>query len=330
MSAHPIEMPVTAPQPVTAPLSGTQYELAAGEYRAMVASVGASLRVLTHRDQDLVVPFDADEIRPGFRGAVLAPWPNRVVDGRYDFEGTAQQVALTEPGRGHALHGLAAWEDWTMIGHGESWVELGHTIQAQAGYPHRIALVVRYELDGDGLDSTVTATNTGPTAAPYGTGPHPYLVAGDGRVDDWTLELPAERVLTVTPDRLSPVDIQDVTSVEGGVFDFRASSAVHGAPRLIGDTFIDHAFTGLNRDVGDQARVRVLTASGAGVEMSWGPECPWVQVHTADNADPQESRRGLAVEPMTCPPDAFNSGSDVIVLLPGDSHSAGWRIAAYR
>jgi aldose 1-epimerase len=328
MSAQPIQLPVSAQVPEVTPLSGTQYELAAGEYRATVASVGASLRVLTNRGNDLVVPFDAEEIRPGFRGAVLAPWPNRVVDGRYEFAGTTEQLALTEPARGHALHGLAAWQDWTLIGHGPSWLELGHTIQAQAGYPHRVALVVRYELDGDGLNSTVTALNTGLTAAPYGTGPHPYLVAGSGRVDDWSLELPADRVLTVTPDRLSPVEVQDVATAHGGEFDFRATAAAAVRSRRIGDTFIDHAFTDLQRDTHNRARVRVLTASGTGVEMSWGGECPWVQIHTADNDNPQESRRGLAVEPMTCPPDAFNSGTDLIVLLPGGSHSANWRIAA--
>jgi aldose 1-epimerase len=328
MNAQPIKLPVTAHVPVIAPLSGVQYEIAAGDYRATVASVGASLRVLTNRGQDLVVPFDVDEIRPGFRGAVLAPWPNRIVDGRYPFAGATEQLALTEPGRGHALHGLAAWQEWTLISHGPSWVELGYTIQAQAGYPHRIALEVRYELDGDGLESTVTAVNTGPTAAPYGTGPHPYLVAGSGRVDHWTLELPADRVLTVTQDRLSPVDVQDVATALGGVFDFRPSTVSADRPRPIGDTFIDHAFTGLQRDAHGRVSVRVLTASGAGVEMSWGAECPWVQIHTADNDDPLDSRRGLAVEPMTCPPDAFNSGTDLIVLLPGGSHSAAWRIAA--
>jgi aldose 1-epimerase len=343
MSQHSNEQPVAALPPISSPpvsapgsstpLSGGQYALVSGEYRATVASVGASLRVLTHRGNDLVVPFDADEVRPGFRGAVLAPWPNRIVDGHYEFEDTAQQLALTEPARGHALHGLAAWDDWALIDRDTSWVELGFTIQAQAGYPHRLNLVVRYELDDGGLLSTVTATNTGPNALPYGTGPHPYLIAGAGRVDDWTLELPADLVLTVTPDRLSPVDIQDVASAEGGVFDFRVpeDDTATGASvaRRIADTFIDHAFTGLGRDAAGLARVRVLSASGTGVEMTWGPECSWVQVHTADNIDPRESRRGLAVEPMTCPPDAFNSGRDLIVLLPGDVHTAGWRIAAF-
>ncbi|HWU31187.1 MAG TPA: galactose mutarotase, partial [Microbacterium sp.] len=60
----------------------------------------------------------------------------------------------------------------------------------------------------------------------------------------------------------------------------------------------------------------------------WDAGCPWVQVHTADLPDPAASRRGLAVEPMTCPPDAFNSGTDLIVLEPGAAHTAGWSIRA--
>ena len=95
------------------PLSGEQFELSAGDYRATIASVGASLRELTWQGRHLVVPFDAHEIRPDYRGAVLAPWPNRVVDGKYQFDGLEHQLALTEPERGHALHGLVVWQDFT-------------------------------------------------------------------------------------------------------------------------------------------------------------------------------------------------------------------------
>ena len=126
------------------PLSGTEYTLTFGEYTADIAGVGASLRTLRYRGRDLVVPFDADEVRPAFRGAVLAPWPNRVVDGRYTFHGTEYELALTEPRRGHALHGLAAWQEWSLVAAGEAFVELGFRVEAQSGYPFRIDLVARY------------------------------------------------------------------------------------------------------------------------------------------------------------------------------------------
>jgi len=299
------------------PLSGAQFELTSGDYSATIASIGASLRRLTFRGRDLVVPFDADEVRPAFRGATLAPWPNRVVDGLFTFGGVENILALTEPKRGHALHGFVGWANFSPVSVESDRVVLTTTIEAQVGYPYRVVIEVLFELTDSGLYSSVTATNTGTSAAPYGTGPHPYLVGGPGRVDDWTLTLPTAEVLQVTPDRLVPTGLE---SVESTAFDFRW-------PRPIGDTFIDHAFTGLDRADGI-AEVRVESADGTGVAMRWDDACPWVQIHTADQPEPQISRLGLAVEPMTCPPDAFNSGTDLIVLQPGDSHTAGWTIAA--
>ena len=304
---------------VTMPRSGRQLRLAAYGYEARIASIGATLRALTFDGRDLVVPFDAEEVRPAYRGATLAPWPNRIVDGRYSFGGTEQQLALTEPERGHALHGLLAWAEFGDRLVLDDRVVLAAVVQPQAGYPFRVEVEVEYRLDADGLQQTVTGRNIGADAAPWGTGPHPYLRAGQGAVDDWTLLLPASEVLTVTPDRLSPVARERVS--EHPEWDFRTA-------RSIGDVFIDHAFTGLARSAGS-AEVQLVAADGHGVAMTWDESCPWVQVHTADTpASPTTHRIGLAVEPMTCPPDAFNSGVDLVVLAPGATHTASWRIFA--
>lgn len=301
------------------PRSGRQLRLAAHGYEAAIASVGASLRMLSFDGRDLVVPFDADEVRPGYRGTTLAPWPNRIVDGRYAFGGEEHQLPLTEPERGQALHGLLAWAEFSDRLVLDDRVVLAAVIEPQTGYPFRVEVETEYRLDADGLTQTVTAHNIGPDAAPWGTGPHPYLVAGAGGVDDWTLSLPASEVLTVTPDRLSPVALEPVA--EHPEWDFRE-------PRTIGGVFIDHAFTGLDR-VDGIAEVRVVSDAGSGVAITFDERCPWVQVHTADTPEVAATHRvGLAVEPMTCPPDAFNSGTDVVVLDPGASHSAAWRIRA--
>jgi aldose 1-epimerase len=297
------------------PISGTRIPLRHGGYAADIASVGASLRTLTFDGRDLVVPFAEDELRPLYRGAVLVPWPNRVVDGRYTFDGAAQQLPITEPDRGHALHGLAMWSDYRVVSRSTGAVVLETEVVAQAGYPHPLRVQVEYRLTDDGLETRVTTTATGVDRAPYGVSGHPYLVAGPGRVDDWTLELAADRVLEVDPERLIP---QGLGPVEGGPFDF-------ATPRRIGELFIDHAFTGLRA-----SRVRVLAADGHGVELRWDGVAPWVQVHTGDRPEPAYNRAGLAVEPMTCPPDAFNSGTDLVVLEPGESHELGWTIAAVR
>ena len=295
------------------PISGTRIALRQGVYAADIATVGASLRTLSHDGRDLVVPFAEDEVRPLYRGAVLVPWPNRVVDGRYAFDGRQQQLALTEPDRGHALHGLACWSDYRVVARSTDAVTLETEIVAQAGYPHRLRIEVEYRLGDDGLVTRVAVTNTGPDRAPYGASGHPYLVGGPGRVDDWTLELAADQVLEVDQERLIP---QGLAPVAGGRFDF-------AAPRRIGELFIDHAFTRIR-----SSRARVVAADGRGAELRWDAVAPWVQVHTGDRPEPAYHRAGLAVEPMTCPPDAFNSGTDLIVLEPGDTHAVSWTIAA--
>ena len=307
------------PDATPLPLSGSQYTIDHGGYSATIASVGASLRLLTWQGRHLVVPFEANEVRPGYRGAVLAPWPNRVVDGSYSFDGVDYQLPLTEPSRSHALHGLVCWADWSLEGRTVDSVTLRTTIVPSDGYPHRLNLLATYSLADDGLTTTVTAENLGAATAPYGTGPHPYLVAGPGTVDDWTLEFPAASYLTVTPDRLSPVAVVPVETTPE--FDFRSA-------RVIGDTFIDHAFTAIATTADGSATVTLSSPAGTGVRMSFGADLPWLQVHTADRPAPERSRIGLAVEPMTCPPDAFSTGEDLVLLAPGTAHSASWTIAA--
>lgn len=310
------------------PLSGTQHSIRAGDYEAVIASIGASLRTLTFRGRDLVVPFEADEVRPGYRGVTLAPWPNRVVDGVYAFNGQEHQLPLTEPSRGHALHGLATWLDFQVVDKDPSHVTLAATIEPQTGYPWRVTVRTTFALTSDGLTQIVTATNEGETPVPWGTGPHPYLVAGESALDEWTFELPAAQVLAVTDDRLAPTELRPVDS-DAERFDFRAA-------RPIGAVEIDHAYTGLDRAVDGLTTARLTDAAGRGVAMVWDAACPWVQVHTADAPEGAESpthRIGLAVEPMTCAPDAFNADAyaydtGLVVIEPGQSSTAQWLIGA--
>ena len=167
--------------------------------------------------------------------------------------------------------------------------------------------------------TSLEATNTGPAAAPFGASIHPYLRAGPGVVDDWYLQLPAGSVLAVTSDRLIPLDLHPVTE-RASQFDFRHK-------RVIADTFLDHAFTDLSAGPDGTFTVRLTDGAGGGVAISWGEECRWVQVHTADRPDPKTNRIGLAVEPMTCPPDAFNSGRNLIILPAGHTTAVHWRLA---
>ncbi len=307
------------------PASGEQHEITAGALRAVVTEVGGGLRLLTADGRDLVVPFDEAEPRFAYRGAVLAPWPNRTGDGLWSWRGAEQQLALTEPGRACALHGLVVWQPWDLVERSTDSVVLATRVWSQPGYPGLLDLRVTYRLVEGGPDAGLTweleATNTGGDDAPYGTSVHPYLVAGPGRVDDWSLSLEADGVLVVDAERLLPVldDGRPTTRpVAGSDLDFRGGAPLRGRS-------VDDAYTGLSGPSAGTARV--LAADGSGTAMHWDPaDCPWVQVHTADRPEPAHDRVGLAVEPMTCPPDALRTGTDLRVLAPGASTRTWWRI----
>jgi len=288
-------------------------DLRAHGYTAAVTPLGATLRLLAHQGRPLVRGFAADTARPVYSGAVLAPWPNRIGDGRYRYDGAEHELPINEPDRAAALHGLVADLPWDVVRRSTEAVVLRHRLSPQPGYPFQLDLGMTYRLDADGLETQLTARNTGSATAPYGCSIHPYLVAGEGRVDDWTLRLPAERYLDVDPDRLLPTGER---TVDGTSYDFRE-------PRPIGSVFIDHAFA-----VPGHASAVITGPDGGGTRISWDEHCRWVQLHTADRPEPELHRTGLAVEPMTCPPDAFRSGVDLVHLRPGEEHTVTWRLAA--
>jgi aldose 1-epimerase len=298
-------------------MTRTEHQISFGPYTASLTARGGALRELRHEGRNLVVSFDADGEIPDYRGVICAPWPNRLADGRYRFDGQEFQAGVNEVERKTALHGLvfgALWELQDLTG---SSVRLGTSITPGEGYPGRLDVSVEYELRANGLRSTVRAENVGVSPAPYGVCPHPYLVAGPAPLDEWTVQIPATELMEVSADRLLP---KGMAAVEGHAFDFTTE-------KMLGAVEIDHAFTGLIPDENGLAAVRIHDPSGTGVELEWDTQWPWLQVHTADKPT-GPSRLGLAVEPMTCPPDAFNSGTDVIRLAPGESHEASWTIRA--
>lgn len=292
--------------------NGRVVELSHGGYTATVTEVGGCLHSLTWEGRPLVVSWPLDTVRPSHRGSVLAPWPNRIADGRYQWDGATQQLALSEPDRHNAIHGLLSWTSFVVEELGDDHVTVVGRIWPQKGYPLLVDVRASYRLDDDGLHWDVTGTNAGEGRAPYGASVHPYLVAGPGRVDDWTLQVPATDHLVVDPERLLPRGVEPLPAE----LDFRTA-------RPIGSTQIDHAYTGLTGH-----RVEVTTADGSGVALDFADCLPWVQVHTADRPEPDQDRIGMAIEPMSCPPDAFNSGDDLAVLGPGEGLTVGLRISA--
>ena len=301
----------------TAP-TGTQHEISYGDQVAVVTQLGATLRTYEVAARPVLDGFPESAAPDGGRGQVLAPWPNRVRDGRYSFAGRDHQLSVTEVDNRNAIHGLVRWVGWDLDERGEDRAALTTTVWPQPGYPFLLRLRAAYRLDDDGLHVALQARNDGELAAPYGAGQHPYVTVG-ARVDDVVLTVPAGQRL-VTDERGIPTGAEPVA---GTPYDFRT-------PRPVGDLVLDTAFGDLERGTDGRATVRLQDTSGDRAVSVWaGPGADYLQVFSGETlADPARRRAALAVEAMTCPANAFVDGTGLVVLEPGDEHEMTWGIHA--
>jgi aldose 1-epimerase len=276
--------------------------------------VGGGLRAYSAAGRELLDGYPVDEMSGSGRGQVLIPWPNRIEDGSYEFEGRRQQLPIDQVDERNAIHGLVRWAAWTVGEREPNRVVMEHVLHPRPGYPFSLAVDVEYLLSEAGLRVRTSATNVGGTACPYAAGAHPYLTAGTATVDSTLLRAPGRTVLQ-SDARGIPVG---AASVEGTDFDFRW-------PRPIGATKLDNAFTDLERGEDGLARVELRDPGGGGVSLWVDEGYGYLMLFTGDPL-PDIARRSLAVEPMTCPPNAFRSGEALIRLEPGASFTSSWGI----
>lgn len=272
----------------------SEHALERAGQRLVVSEAGGGARSWTVDGVELLASFPAGTRDAAFAGKPLMPWPNRLRDGRYTFEGREHRVELTEPENRTALHGLTLSSRWRASRTAPHAITLTHELRDRDGYPFALDLAVGYELDPGGVVVTLQATNAGAGRAPFGAGLHPYLRVGG----DVTLQVPARTRVPVDV-RLLPTGPPAAVSAE---LDFRDL-------RRLGDQRLDACFGNLDRSA---AGVASITLGGTHRIVVWMDDAfHFVQVFRADGA--------IAVEPMTCVPDAFNSGVGLLVLEPGAS-----------
>lgn len=317
-------------------------ELALGDDSAVVSTNGAALLNYSVGDRPVVVQMSA------FDGAVLAPWPNRIADGRYDFNGRSHQLPITEVSRSTSLHGLVAKTDWQLSERNDVSVTLRTDVTGAQGYPFALSLEVTYALiareddtecaserAGSGeLQIQALARNIGQEPAPFGFGFHPWIHPGAERVDLAQLLIPAETWLQ-TDDRLIP---QAIRHFDTGSF----IPADHGpdeascllckdfrALRTLGPAILDDAFGTPQRGDDGWSRVRLRGADDRTVIIGMDENFRTWQICTGDDLDENHRRRAIAIEPMTCPPNAFATGSDHDVIDPHGELRVEWAIALH-
>jgi len=294
--------------------TGQQFEITRGNARAVVTEIGAGLRAFEVGGVPYVEEFPEDAHPPKGAGQVLLPWPNRTKGGRWKFQGEEQQLEVTEEARGNAIHGLTRHLEWELVEHAESSITLAVDVEAQPGWPVPLRATVTYELAPRELTVTHEIRNEGEQPIGVGVGTHPYFRIGDVPTDELTLTLPASRVRPSLPDEQMPyAEEQDV---EGTEYDFRGG-------RLLAGVNLDTAFGGLTA-AEDGLHHVVLTHDDQELLVWTGPDFRWAQVFTPD--DLVGRGRAVAIEPMTCPADALNTGTDLIELEPATSWSGSWGI----
>jgi aldose 1-epimerase len=293
--------------------SGAQFELRYGGQRLVAVEVGATLREYEVDGQPVLDGFAADQMADGGRGQPLLPWPNRLADGRYEFGGQQLQLPIDEIERNNAIHGLTRWLNWQPVEQAVDRVRLELVLHPRPGYPFTLALAIEYRLEERGLVVQTLAQNRGVQTLPFGAAQHPYFTVGTSAVDDVVLQVPSARRLELDAERRLPTG-RVVTSPET---DFVT-------PRRIGQAHLDECYCELDR----------ITASMTNPDTGrtlrfWADEhYKYLQVFTGDTLAPARRRMGLAIEPMTCPPNAFATRTDVIVLNPGESIALEWGVGA--
>ena len=300
--------------PITEPLGAW---LERGAARVAVDLRGGGLRRLAVGDWDVLDGYPTGVVPQGRRGGLLLPWPNRLRGGAWTWDGADLHLDVTAEGA--AMHGLLSWQPFAVLARTQDTVTVGTVLEPRSGYPFRLAVAVDYRLEPDRLTVTVRVRNAGTHAAPFGVGMHPYLHVGaaadgdvgataDGDVGAADLDVPARTAL----------------DLDGGL-PTGGRHAFDGAVGTIGDRVLDDALTDLARDDDGWARVRLRGPAGAlelAVDRSW----PWLQVYTGDTLPEGQRRRSLAVEPMTCPPNALADGADLVVLAPDETWSGTWTL----
>jgi aldose 1-epimerase len=334
-----VSAPNTSASPVggAAP-TGEQYVITRGLFRATITEVAAALREFTVDGVDLTEPYPRSATPPFADGISLAPWPNRVADGLWHLNGKPQQLDITETDKHNALHGLLRYTGFRLVERTDASVTLGAHVFPQHGYPFHLDTTVRYELVDGGLEVTHTVLNLSDAAAPVALGAHPFLTIGDVPTADLTLTVHASTRFEVDA-RLNPIREIPVE----GTYDLRAG-------RSVGELDFDDAFGGVETVHDAFGGVRTVHDAFGGVESRYGVSAVlaapdgrrvllvqdenhgYVQVFTT-RGFPKHSGGGngepglaVAVEPMTAPPDAFNSGLGLRWVEPGETWRAGWGI----
>lgn len=308
------------------PTADTEILLQDGPQRALVSPWGASLRRYYEvdaqgRETDIVWGYSGAAQKQGGQGDALIPFPGRVADGRYAFEGETFQLERNDKEGPNAIHGFVRSLPWRIVEQEASRVRFEVDLAAEAyaakGYPFSLACALLYAVGADGLSCTFEVRNIGQKAAPVGVGFHPYLTVGVNPIDKCEVVIPAAAYLEFN-ERLVPTG--RLHAVDGSEWDCRRS-------RQIGRRRFNHCYLQLDRGSNGLATATLRQPrQGRRIDVTMDRAFSAIVVYTGD-AIPGAARQAVAIEPMTCASDAFNHPDwGLRRLVPTDLFSGSYTI----
>ncbi|RBP98235.1 aldose epimerase [Bifidobacterium aemilianum] len=303
-------------RPSIPPRSGQQFTISHGQYRAVITQLGAAMRSLTYQGKDLIVSWNPDRPVPCSNGQLLIPYPNRIEDGEYSFDGRTYSLPIDEHERRNAIHGYGYRAFWNLVSLSEDAVSLSWRVPDMGGYPFDLLVTAAYHLDDQGLHLTITAENLGHEKAPWALAIHPWLANGfdgygdeiDGQNAQCRMTIPARTHVTVD-DRLLP---NGTEPVDGSKYDLRQ-------PTLLTEQPFDDAWTDLERKADGTVAATFTRPDGLSIEVGGDKTISSFQMCTGTGFKAEKHPSGVAVEPQTAYANAFRTGKDLIVIEPGQA-----------
>lgn len=290
-------------------LNGKTINLVNGDYTATIVTMGGGVASLRYKGQDIVYPFSPEHLPPLHQGKVLAPFPNRIIDGRYTFKDHEYQLPINDVDNSCALHGLVAWQEWDIVDMWEHELVLENIIPPRHGYPFLIKIQAHYELiDGMGMRIEFKATNLAEEEAPFGIGMHTFITCNRQPINECKLHFPCDHVFA-TDDRNRPINKVPVAELG---YDFNQ-------PREIGDINFNNCFLAPN-----EGRLSTVALEYKRLFVFMKTSAPYIQLYTPEIF----KRQALGAEPMSCAPDAFNNGLGLVSLQQHQYFSLNFMIGA--
>jgi aldose 1-epimerase len=310
------------------PLEGTQpltdYILsnpATGEWATILPEFGGILRQLVLRSGNtrytlISSPGSAQALLADetYASALMYPFPSRVYQGIYQFEGVAHALPMNETALNNALHGFVHPKPFRVIQQEATPRHALLTIQHDyvgdvPGYPFPFALMVTYVLSETGLTVAFQATNTGTSRCPAAFGWHPYFALNNVPIDELEISIPAKAEVCLD-GHMIPTHKQDVPNNQQGMFSLR-------------DTQLDTPWLADFGQADTQGYVTTRLrwpAENLTLEVAQNEAFPYIVIYTPPRRD------RIAIEPQTANVNAFNNQENLTILNPGESFGGTMRV----